>query len=132
MALYLGIDYGKKRVGTALSDERGRIAFPHAEIPNDEKLLHELKQIIIDKKVDHVVVGDTRASGGARNPVTAEAEGFIAALEKASGKSVKKVPEVWSSMEASRYAPKGQEHDNAAAAAFILQRYLDMNASAIG
>ena len=39
--------------------------------------------------------------------------------------------EAMSSIEASRYAEKGNEHDDAAAAAVILQRYLDMRGGAV-
>lgn len=126
MARYLGIDYGAKRVGAALSDEEGKIAFPHGEFQNDAGLMSKLSQLIADRKVTAIVVGDTRASSGLPNRVTSEAEDFIATLAKVSGIAVTRASEVWSSIEASRYAPKGHEHDNAAAAAVILQRFLDM------
>ena len=42
---FLGIDYGTKRVGTALSDSDGSMAFPHAVIPNDKKLILVIKEI---------------------------------------------------------------------------------------
>ncbi len=127
MTRVLGIDYGRKRVGLALSDEAGGIAFPREELANDEKLLGELTRVVQTERVGHVVVGDTRAPGGAPNRITEETEDFMKKLSAASGVPVEGVPEVWSSIEASRYAPKGREHDNAAAAAFILQRYLDMH-----
>ena len=31
---FLGIDYGAKRIGVALSDEKGKMAFPHSVIAN--------------------------------------------------------------------------------------------------
>ena len=33
---YLGIDYGAKKIGIALSDQNGIMAFPHTVIENDE------------------------------------------------------------------------------------------------
>ena len=124
---YLGIDYGAKRVGIALSDEAGGIAFPYGELPNDEQLLSNVVRLIHEERVTRLVVGDTRSLGGAANPITKEADEFMEKLGKASGMKVTPALEAGSSVEASRYAPEGHEHDNAAAAAFILQRYLDMH-----
>ncbi|MBI4088323.1 pre-16S rRNA-processing nuclease YqgF [Candidatus Kaiserbacteria bacterium] len=123
---YLAVDYGGKRVGVAISDATGSIAFPHGELPNDKELLPALARLIASEGIGLVVVGDTRAPGGMPNPVTEEAEAFIESLARASGKEVLRASEMWTSIEASRYAPKGHEHDNAAAAAVILQRFLDM------
>jgi RNase H-fold protein (predicted Holliday junction resolvase) len=36
---YLGIDFGEKRVGIAVSDEDGKIAFPVSVLPNNENLM---------------------------------------------------------------------------------------------
>ena len=35
----LGIDYGSKKIGLALSDESGTLAFPHSVIPNDAEIV---------------------------------------------------------------------------------------------
>ena len=42
----LGIDYGAKRIGVALSDEKGKMAFPHSVIANigAEKALVNIKK----------------------------------------------------------------------------------------
>lgn len=55
--------------------------------------------------------------------MTQEAERFIEVLRQ-GGVVVKTAWEAWSSIEASRYDPKGQGSDSGAAA-IILQRYLD-------
>jgi putative Holliday junction resolvase len=123
---YLSVDYGARRVGVAVSDAEGKIAFPRTTLPNDEKLLPQLIKIIADEKIGAIVVGDTLSHGGRDNPVTAEADAFVTALQAAAVISVERVWEMWSSIEASRYAPKGEEHNNEAAAAVILQRYLEM------
>jgi putative Holliday junction resolvase len=125
---YLGVDYGAKRVGIAISDAEGKIAFPRGEVNNDEKLLVSIARLAEEEKVGHIVVGDTRASGGADNPITSSARAFVTELEKTLAIPVECAPEIWSSIEASRYAPEGSEHSNAAAAAIILQRFLDMHA----
>ncbi len=127
---YLGIDYGSKRMGVAISDERGVIAFPRMVLPNDAALMRALARLITDEKVGHVVVGDARALSGAENPVTQEADAFAESLARESGVPLSRAFEAWSSIEASRYAPEGKGHDDAAAAAIILQRFLDVRARA--
>lgn len=122
---YLGIDYGARRLGLALSDERGEFAFPKETIPNDATSVDRIAQIIQREKAEGIVIGDTRALSGAENPITEESDAFARMLEKNTGISVVRSWEAWSSVEASRFAPKGKEHDDASAAAIILQRYLD-------
>lgn len=127
---YLGIDYGSKRIGTAVSNAEGSIAFPRPTLPNDRNLFAGLKKLIEEEKIERIVVGDTRTHGGAENSVTAEAEKFMEDLAAQTGKPVARAFEVFSSIEASRYAPYApgtRQHDDSAAAAIILQRFLDMN-----
>lgn len=128
---YLGIDYGAKRVGIAVSDAAGTIAFPRTTFANNDQLLAQLREVIEKERVEILVVGDTRSHGGADNPVTSEAEAFVAMLEREIKLPVERVWEMWSSIEASRYAPEGKAHDDSAAAAVILQRYLDMRSDAV-
>ena len=118
-------------VGIAVSDDEGKIAFPRTIAPSDEKLLALLTNIIKEEKIDTAIVGDTRTVSGGENPVTKEAETFMDALGKAAEIPIRPAFEGWSSIEASRYAPKGEEHNDAAAAAVILQRFLDMHADAV-
>ena len=122
---YLGIDYGLRRIGLALSDVEGMLAFPHATVSNDAKALAAIVDLVQKEGIGHVVIGDTRAQGGGVNEITEAAEAFTEALAQAAKVPVDQVSEAWSSYEAGRFAPKG-EHDDAAAAAIILQRYLDM------
>ncbi|MEY4747256.1 MAG: hypothetical protein RLZZ416_305 [Candidatus Parcubacteria bacterium] len=122
---HLGIDYGTKRVGLAVSDPDGALAFPRETFPNDASLLERLAAYVEKEKIAVIVVGDARSFGGAENPVTKEADSFADALTNLVDVPVKRAMEVFSSVEASRYAPAGKTHDDAAAAAIILQRYLD-------
>jgi len=122
---YLGIDYGARRLGLALSDEAGGFAFPRETIPNDTTSIDRIAEIVRKEHVGTIVLGDTRAANGTGNAVTAEADSFAKTLEAHAKVPVERVWEAWSSVEASRFAPKGKEHDDSAAAAIILQRYLD-------
>ncbi len=122
---YLGIDYGERRMGLALSDEKGGFAFPKETIPNDVSAIDRIAKIVKEEGVQVFVMGDTRAANGAENPITPAAEAFAESLTRHTRLPLERVREAWSSVEAGRFAPKGKEHDDAAAAAVILQRFLD-------
>ncbi|MBL8158290.1 Holliday junction resolvase RuvX [bacterium] len=124
---YLGLDYGAKRIGIAVSDVAGSFAFPRETIPNDYTAIDRLARLVKEEGVQEVVIGDARAVSGAENPITAESEKFAKMIEMHLRLPVHSVWEAWSSVEAARFAPKGKEHDDSAAAAIILQRHLDKN-----
>lgn len=123
---YLGIDYGAKRIGIAVSNDEGTIAFPREIVENNAQLFSKLAQIIADEKIQSIIVGDTRSYSNLANPVTKEAESFVERLKKETSLTVNLAGEAGSSIEASRYAPESYGHSDGAAAAIILQRYIDM------
>lgn len=122
---YLGIDYGTKNIGLALSDLEGSIAFPKKTIDRSETTIAELTTLIEKEGVGGVVLGDTRTLSGEPNEITEAADRFADLLQMHTGLMVHRIFEAWSTQEAARFAPKGKKHDDAAAAAVILQRYLD-------
>jgi len=143
---YLGIDYGSKRVGVAVSDEAGKFALPLAVLPNDKKLLSEIKKIIAEKKIEAVVLGESKNFKSKDNAIMKGAREFKVALEKETGLSVFLEPEFMTSAEADRMKPpaSGQNRKtgvrlrrpkvtnemlDASAAAIILQSYLDRRSS---
>ena len=54
---YLGIDYGTVRIGTAISDALGIIANPLKTIPNNEKAIAVINDIINQEKIAAIVMG---------------------------------------------------------------------------
>lgn len=128
---YLGLDYGTKHVGVAISDAAGVYAFPKSTLPNDSKLLQSIIEIAQKEGVETIVMGDTRSTEGYKNDVTVAADRFIEALKKQSNLPVERMWEAWSSLEAARFAPKGKKHDDASAAAIILQRYIEMRGNSV-
>ncbi len=129
---YLGIDYGTKRVGLALSDERGSMAFPLTTIPAGEGLVDALVILVAEKKVDRVVLGESNDFSGKPNALKAHTDALKSALE-GLGISVVYEPELLTSMQAARGAQNARlrthkvarEQIDASAAALILQGYLD-------
>lgn len=124
---YLGIDYGTKRIGIAVSDGEGSIAFPRKTITNDANLLRELGHVIEEERIEAVVIGDARALSGAENTITAESDAFTKRLKETFNIPAHRMREAYSSAEAMRFAPPGKRHDDSSAAAIILQRFLDAN-----
>lgn len=120
---YLGIDFGAKRIGIAISDESGGFAFPKEVVANDRAALDYITGLV-DANIAAVVIGDARAANGMENPITFEADHFAEKLGERITVQIHRAWEAWSSVEAGRFAPEGK-HDDAAAAAIILQRFLD-------
>ena len=123
---YVGLDYGSSRIGIAVSDEAGSFAFPRDTLENNEHVIEKICAIVAELNPAAIVVGDTKTMAGEGNEVTQSADAFCAALSAVVEVPVERSREAWSSFEAARFAPKGKTHDDAAAAAIILQRYLDM------
>ena len=79
----IGIDYGTKRVGVAISDEEGKVAFPHSVLANDEKLVAALAALCRERGVSEIVVGDSRDFSGAPNKVSVHIERFTKEIAEA-------------------------------------------------
>lgn len=54
---YLGIDYGLKRVGLAVSDEGKTISFPRTTIENNNNLFENLLKICRDDFISKIIIG---------------------------------------------------------------------------
>ena len=122
---FLGIDYGAKRIGLAVSNDAGTIAFPRETVANMKGIIATIQKIIRDEHIGFVVVGDTKSYGGIPNPVTLQVRGFVDDLKAVLDVPIASSWEAGSTMEANRYDPSGA-HNDSAAAAVILQRYLDI------
>ena len=51
---FLGIDYGTKRIGLAISDDNGQIAFPKEIVLNDSNTFKKIGEIIKKEKIDEI------------------------------------------------------------------------------
>src|SRR4030042_2172689 len=54
---YLGIDYGKSKVGLAIGDGETRMAFQYGTLDNDKTLLQKLAEIIEKENISKVIIG---------------------------------------------------------------------------
>ncbi len=121
---FLGIDFGTKNIGLALSDEQGRFAYPYRVIPNTSRAVMTINGICEEEGVERIIIGDSRNYQGAPNPVSAGIANFKSELEQVIELPVELEPEVLSTAEANRIMGKDEETD-ARAAAIILKSYLD-------
>jgi putative Holliday junction resolvase len=136
----LGVDYGARRIGLALSDATGTLAspwrlldHPRSEAAAFALLVREVESLQAeDDGLEAVVLGWPRKLDGSSTDQTAHVEALAAALEAHLQIPVILQDERLSSREAeSRLAVR--EHDwrrrkrklDAAAAAVVLQDYLD-------
>ena len=103
---YLGVDYGSKRVGLAISDEDGTMGFPHAILPNTIKLVDDVCALIAKEKIGAVVIGESRNLAGGDNPIAEEAHLFGKHLMNKTGTQVFFESEVFTSAEARRMPTK--------------------------
>jgi len=132
---FLGIDYGSKRVGVALSDLSGQFALPHLVLQNDKKLLPNIKKICEENFVEEIVLGESRDFKGQENPIMKKINLFKDQLEKEISKPVHFELEFLTSAEASRTNPRRDMRPSrktkenvildASAAALILKSYLE-------
>lgn len=120
----MGIDYGTKRVGLALTDEAGMMGFPLMVLPNDAKLLSTIVSIIEEKAVGEIVIGKSIGKDGVPNAVMAAIEELMTDLTLAVGIPIHLEPEHYSTQAALRLQGRNQATD-AAAAAILLNSYLE-------
>lgn len=133
----LGIDYGSRRVGLAVSDALGLAAhgLPTLDNRSDEELLGALKRIVAEREVGEIVVGLPLNMDGSEGEQAERSRKFAEAL-RALGRPVHLVDERLSTERAHRvmrsagikHARRGR-HADRLAAQFILQKHLDTQRS---
>lgn len=136
---YLGIDYGKKRVGIALSNESNEFALPHSVIQNTSDmaaLVSAVERICVSEGVTDIVVGDSKDFNGNENSIMNDVRVFVDDLaevlskEMSIGEAAGQVirihyePEFMTSAEAEHIQGKTSMHD-ASAAALILKSFME-------
>lgn len=138
---FLGIDYGTKRIGVAISDENGTLAFPKEIILNDQDVFRNFATVLKRENIKEIVIGESVDFSGKLNVLSGRIEVFILELSEKFKLPIHKQKEFLTSVEA-RKSGKNKQNFNpsqahsklkqiksgrvdASAAALILQRYLD-------
>lgn len=122
MSKLIGIDYGSKRVGVAVSDDSGSVAFPKMTLPNNARLVDDITALITEEGITTAVIGESKNASGADNAIMESARLFADQLRVASGADVQFEPEFYTSFVARR--DTGAREVDAEAAAIILNSYI--------
>lgn len=129
----LGVDFGLRRLGIAVSDVGGTLATPlrSLRVASVREAPAAVAAVAAKVEVSAVVVGvPLGLEGEESRPEIRRVERFAKALRRESGLPVYLVDESLSTREAEERAPRGRreggdEAHHSAAAAVILQRWLD-------
>jgi putative holliday junction resolvase len=133
----LGIDYGGRRIGLAISDPMMMIAhgLPTLKNESEEQVLKELGELIREREVDEFVLGLPRNMNDTLGPQAQKVMQFAEKLA-AFGKPVRFVDERLTTERARRAMDeagfsfaKQKRNVDRMAAQFILQLYLDLSRS---
>lgn len=126
----LGIDFGKKRIGLALSDEEKIMAFPFLTLSSEE-FADRIEEIIETEKVEKIIVGLPRNMDGTLGQQAAEVRfqvellGDYKSLVKYQDESATTL-EAQNQLRDQRINPaKNKELIDAMAARIILEDYLN-------
>ncbi len=132
----MGLDYGSKRIGLAVSDEEGKFAFPAGVIhrSNKQEDLNAILSFVEEKAIKQIVLGlplhmDGKEGSEAKKVIT-----FSEELRRLTRLPVAVVDERWTSIEAERAletvggkkkARRKSGEIDASAASIILRSWLD-------
>ena len=133
----MGLDYGSKTVGVAMSDLLGMTAQPVETITRKEenklrKTLARIEALVQEYQVEKIVLGYPKHMNNEQGDRCAKTESFKEMLERRTGLPVIFQDERMSTVSAERILMEGgvrrenrKEYIDKMAAAFILQTYLD-------
>jgi putative holliday junction resolvase len=140
MKRILAIDYGKKRIGIAVSDQARSFAQPVCIIPgsNHATVFEKIRVLCAEYEVDKIIVGLPLSMDGSRGIAAFSAERFAQALGAAIPLPVILWDERLTTADAERMLveeadlsrKKRRKVRDKIAACFILQAYLDSRAHA--
>jgi putative Holliday junction resolvase len=98
----MGIDFGERRIGLAISDPDGKVAVPLTTLArtSDRAAIREIAQIARREEVERLVLGEPVGLDGQRGPNAERVRRFGERLAEASGLPVRLVNESLTSVEA--------------------------------
>ncbi len=129
----LGIDFGTKRIGLAISDDEGSFAFPLKTIENNQNSIEEISRLIQEREIERVVLGDPGSDEFVQDTRAKilvfkekiETSGVLAVLQNESMTSLNSDLFGTKKPIARKWGTQRKDKKDESAAALILQRYLD-------
>lgn len=134
----LGLDFGKARIGVAISDELQLLAHPLETIATEERPEARIGKIVHEKNVDHVVAGVPRQMNGQIGAAATEVLQFVEKLRAVLPCPVVTWDERLTTVaahralrEAGKKTRDTRAYVDQVAAQMILQTYLDSRAHSL-
>jgi putative Holliday junction resolvase len=128
----LGVDFGRARIGIAVSDELGLLAHPVETIPAHGNIAQRIDEIVREKNAERVVIGLPRHMNGSLGEAAGEVLAFAEKLRKLLPCEVVVWDERLTTVAANRALREGGQKTRTSrsfvdqvAAQMILQGYLD-------
>ncbi len=135
MARTLGLDIGDRRIGVAMSDPEGILASPNTIITynDDKEAIDSIIEIVNRQEIRQIIVGLPRALDGSLGMQAEKVQAFVQKLVDAAGVPIEFRDERMTTVLARRLMRAASDKknikrkalDDSAAAAVILQSYLD-------
>jgi len=121
--IYLGVDWGEKRIGLALADSETKIATPFKVVGNVEEVVLAVES----EQIDVVVLGKPYQISNLKLPISKQFEDFFSELKSKINITIELVDERLSSKAADALVgnKKTKSSRDEIAAMIILQSYLD-------
>lgn len=133
---YMGIDYGERRIGIAITDELLMMARPYKVIDTKKEDPYDtIKSIVLENNVCFIVLGNPIHLGGEESEISLKVKEFKAELEKIlKGVEIVLYDERFTSKMAERMLRsrkvdlrKSKGEIDMYAAAFLLEEYIDFH-----
>lgn len=128
---YLGIDFGTKRTGVAISDAGGKIAVVKEtiEAESQQSVVDRIKEIVLEDEVERIVVGMPVNMEGEKTDMSEQVERFIENVRNHVDVPVQTTDERLTSEMADKLlrGVKNEERDQVAAQIFLQNVLDDLN-----
>jgi putative Holliday junction resolvase len=98
----LALDWGTVRIGAAISDETGKIAFPLDKFIESKNAIEAIAKIVEEKSVDQIIIGLPRSLSGRSNDSTDKVGQFKSALARRVKCNIEYIDERLSSVGAAK------------------------------
>ncbi|MGB9474883.1 MAG: Holliday junction resolvase RuvX [Candidatus Udaeobacter sp.] len=128
----LALDFGRARIGAAISDELQLLAHPLETIPANEAAPSRIAEIVREKQIDHVVIGIPRQMNGQIGAAATEVLRFVEKLRAVLSRPVVTWDERLTTVaahralrDAGKKTRQTRGYVDQVAAQMILQSYLD-------
>jgi len=122
----LGIDYGTKNIGLALSDDEANFAFPYTTINNQQSTINNIKEICEKEKVEKIIIGLPINLDGQETDTTQKVKKFILKLKANLDLPIETIDERLSTVQAHKLgANKKSANIDEVSAQILLQNWID-------